>query len=265
MEYSIFQYPFSWLTASFFSMPRLLALFSVVPLFNRQALPGLLRIGVAFSFSVFLIPSLENESINVMRSGSGLFIIIIKEALLGFLIGFVISIPLWALDVAGVYVDNQRGASIASSINPLTGHDSSPLGEVFSQAAIVLLIISGGITMMLTIVYDSYAFWPVFKLLPNFSDQTVMVLLGLVDKLMRIAILLSAPVIFAMFLAELALGMVSRFVPQLQVFFLAMPLKSAIAFFILSVYMANLMRNLSHEIDAMYEIVLSVVKSIFIY
>ena len=79
------------------------------------------------------------------------------------------------------------------------------------------------------------------------------------------AMWVSVPVIFAMFLAELALGMVSRFVPQLQVFFLAMPLKSAIAFFILSVYMANLMGNLSHEIDAMYEIVLSVVKSIFIY
>lgn len=53
---------------------------------------------------------------------------------------------------------------------------------------------------------------------------------------MRLAILLSAPVMFAMFLAEIGLALVSRFVPQLQVFFLAMPIKSGLAMFILAIY-----------------------------
>lgn len=263
MEYSLFQYPFSWLTASFFAFPRILSILSVLPLFSRQALPGLLRVGVAFSIALFLIPVIESELAQVQRSGTALFIIVLKEVIVGFLIGFMLAIPLWALEIMGVFIDNQRGAGIASSVNPLTGHDSSPLGDLFSHAVVVLLIINGGILSILAMIYDSYAIWPVFKLLPDLSAQTPLILLQLADKLMLLAILLSAPVIFAMFLAEFGLGLVSRFVPQLQVFFLAMPVKSAIAFFILSVYAITLFRYMTSLLDDMRTPVFEALSLIF--
>lgn len=263
MEYSIFQFPFSWLTASFFAMPRLLAVFSIFPLFARQAIPGLLRIGVAFSFAIFLIPSIEYDAASVIRSGTGMLVVALKEAIIGLLLGFIISLPIWAMETLGAYIDNQRGAGIASSINPLTGHDSSPLGELFSQATIVFLIISGGVFTILSVIYESYIFWPVFKILPDFSDRTPMILLRLTDQMVLLAILLSAPVIFSMFLAEFGLGLVSRFVPQLQVFFLAMPVKSAIAFFVLSVYASNLFAQLSDQVSVWNSNALKLIKLIF--
>lgn len=264
MEYSLFQYPFSWLTASFFALPRVLSILSILPLFSRQALPGLLRIGVAFSISIFLIPGIEGELAQVQRSGTALFIVILKEVIVGFLIGFILSLPLWALEIMGVFVDNQRGAGIASSINPLTGHDSSPLGDLFSHAAVVLLIINGGFLSILGMIYESYSLWPIFNLLPEFSEKTPLILLQLLDQLMLLAILLSAPVIFAMFLAEFGLGLVSRFVPQLQVFFLAMPVKSAIAFFIFSVYAATLLQYMSTLLGDIRSPVWSALTSIFV-
>lgn len=263
MEKELLQFGFSWLTASFFAMPRLLSIFSVIPLFNRQALPGVLRVGVAFSFAILVIPLLEPEVINTTRTSTAIFFILLKEMILGLLIGFIVSLPLWALDITGVYVDNQRGASIASTINPLTGHDSSPLGELFTQAGIVLLLISGGMLMILKIIYDSYLLWPVFTLMPTFTDQMPIVLLDLMDRLMRLAGLFSAPVIFAMFLAEVALGLVSRFVPQLQVFFLAMPIKSGIAMFVFAIYTATLMNYVGAELSALPIHVISTLKAIF--
>jgi type III secretion protein T len=263
MEKEIYQFGFSWLTASYFAMPRLLAIFSVIPLFNRQALPGLLRVGVAFSIAIFVIPLIEPDVINTNRASAAILFILLKEMIIGLLIGFMISLPLWALDITGVYVDNQRGASIASSINPLTGHDSSPLGELFTQAGIVLLLISGGMMMILKIIYDSYVLWPVFALMPSFTDQMPILLLDLMDRLMRLAVLFSAPVIFSMFLAEIALGLVSRFVPQLQVFFLAMPIKSGIAIFVFAIYTATLMNYVNVELVALPVQVISTLQAIF--
>jgi type III secretion protein T len=263
METIIIEYPSAVMLAAFYALPRMLAMFSMLPMFNRQALPGLLRIGVAAAFAIFLVPSLLGSSLEQLRHGGLMISILAKEALVGFLIGFLVAIPLWAVDIMGAYVDNQRGASIAATINPLTGHDTSPLGELFSQAALVLLLISGGLLMLLDLVYASYVLWPVFKLLPAFSDQTPMLLLAQLDRLALLAVLFSAPVIFAMFLAEVGLAIVSRFVPQLQVFFMAMPIKSAIAMYVFAVYAATLLGYISTEIAGFPEGVSTLIKAIF--
>jgi type III secretion protein T len=251
MDYALVYQPASWMSAAFYALPRMLAMFSVLPMLNRQALPGVLRMGVASAFAVFVVPSLLEGAMDFSRSGGSALTLITKEAMIGFILGFFVALPLWALDIVGAYIDNQRGASIAATINPLTGHDTSPLGEMFSQAGMVVLLISGGLLMILELIYLSYLLWPVFAMLPRLSDQTPTIVLGLMDKLMWLAVMLSAPVIFSMFLAEVGLGIVSRFVPQLQVFFLAMPLKLPIAMFVLSVYMAALIGYFSDEyVDA---------------
>ena len=231
----------------FYAMPRMLAMFSVLPMFNRQALPGLLRVGTAFAFALFIVPSLVEPTVGTGMHGLRMLAVVMKEAAIGFLLGFLIALPLWATDIMGAYIDNQRGASIAATINPLTGHDTSPLGELFGQAAMVYLLMTGGLLLILQLVYASYQAWPVYEMLPRFSDQMALLLLGLMDRLMWLAVLLSAPVIFSMFLAEVGLGIVSRFVPQLQVFFLAMPVKSAIAIFVFSVYVGTLFGYVREE------------------
>lgn len=249
--------------AGFYALPRMLAMFSMLPMFNRQALPGLLRIGVAAAFAAFIVPSLLGTSLDQIRHGGLMISILAKEALIGFLIGFLVAIPLWAVDIMGAYVDNQRGASIAATINPLTGHDTSPLGELFSQAALVLLLVPGGLLMLLDLVYASYVLWPVFQMLPSFSEQTSTLLLAQLDRLVMLAVLLGAPVVFAMFLAEVGLAIVSRFVPQLQVFFMAMPIKSAIAMYVFAIYSATLLGYVANEFESFSDGVMSLLKAIF--
>jgi type III secretion protein T len=101
-------------------------------------------------------------------------------------------------------------------------------------------------------------------MLPKFSPEMPVELLYLMDKLMRMAVLFSAPVIFVMFLAEIGLGLVSRFVPQLQVFFLAMPIKSALAMFMFSVYTAVLLGYLAKELEALRHTVLPSIRAMFL-
>lgn len=263
MEKGIIEFPAAWMSAIFMAMPRILAIFSILPMFSRQALPGLLRVGVAFSVAIFIVPSLVGESISSSFSAVYTMGIILKEVMIGFVLGFLIALPLWAFDIMGAYVDNQRGASIASTINPLTGHDTSPLGELFSQAAVTFLLISGGYILILNVIFDSFSLWPVYTLLPKFSSETPMILLSQMDRLMSMAVLFSAPIIFAMFLAEFGLGLISRFVPQLQVFFMAMPIKSALAMFMFAIYTVALFGYAADEFEPIGKTAILILSSIF--
>lgn len=262
MDLGAFEGPMHVLNTLGYAIPRLLAMFSMIPLLSKAALPGMLRTCVAMAIGVLLVPSLLDQAA-VQHSAMAALLILAKEVLLGMAIGLVMAIPLWAFETMGAFIDNQRGASISQIINPLTGHDSSPLGELFSQAAITYLLAGGGFLTLLGAAYASYEIWPVFAGLPRFDADAARVLLGQLDRLTRLAVLLGAPAIIAMFLSEMGLALVSRFAPQLQVFFLAMPIKSGIALFVFAVYGAALFDHGGAEILGLGK-ALDTVRSLFV-
>lgn len=237
---------FPYLKAFGFALPRFLAVFSILPLLSKEALPMMLRIGVIGSFAIFLVPGLLDEA-SVPRDGLQLGGVILKELFIGVLIGFVLAIPLWALETMGDLCDTQRGASIAQTLNPLSGHETSPLGQLFNQAVVTFLFVIGGFLLIVGAVFDSFRIWPVFGWGLHITPEAPRLLLGLLDKFMGLAVLLAAPVIFCMFLAEAGMALISRFVPQLQVFFLAMPVKSAIAMLVFAIY-ATVLFDYSNQV-----------------
>ena len=85
----------------------------------------MLRMGVAGGLSLFLVPGLIDPAMAVERSTGVVIVICFKEALIGLLLGFIIALPIWAFEVMGAYIDSQRGASIAQTLNPLTGYQRS--------------------------------------------------------------------------------------------------------------------------------------------
>jgi len=226
---------FLHLKAFGFALPRFLAVFTILPLLSRETLPMTIRVAAIGSFATFLVPSLV-DGVPLAHEPLVAMGIVLKEVLIGTMIGFVVAIPLWTFEIMGDLCDTQRGATIAQILNPLSGHETSPLGELFNQAVVTFLFVIGGFLLLLGVIYDSFRIWPVFGWWPHFASDAPQVGLDLLDRLMRLAVLLSAPVIFCMFLAEVGMAIVSRFVPQLQVFFLAMPVKSAIAMLVFAMY-----------------------------
>ena len=241
-----FLQPMQLLATYAIAMPRLLVMFSMIPVLSRESLPGLLRFGVVAAMATLQVPGLLEPVAFGDRDPLAIAMLAGKESLVGMMLGFLIAIPVWAFDTMGSYIDNQRGASIAQTINPMTGHDSSPLGELFSQAAVTYLLAGGGLLLIMGIAYRSFELWPILSWTPHLSDEMPQILLAQLDRLTRLAVLLGSPVILSMLLAELGLALVSRFAPQLQVFFLAMPVKSGIAMFVFAVY-AGTMFDIAHD------------------
>jgi type III secretion protein T len=221
------------LVAFLLALPRCYAFMAASQLLPPTAVPRIARNTAILVIAMPLTPPLVPIA-PIFVENIPLFMgYFLKEAALGFVMGYLVTWLFWAVQAAGTFIDNQRGAAIASSIDPLQGHESSPLGTLFSQAFITYFFSVGGFLLIIGLLYASFREWPITATLPLVMDAFPAMILEILDHGTRLAFIIAAPIVAVMFFAEFALALVSRFAPQIQVFILAMPIKSALAIAIL--------------------------------
>ena len=218
-------------------MARIGGAFAICPALTESMIPGVARRAAVLGFSVLMIPAVTAQ----MPPGEpilGMFALLaVKEALIGFLLGFFAAIPFWIAENIGNFMDNQRGATMGEVYSPLNGSQVSTTGIFFTQIVSTLFFVGGAVFIFLGALYKSYALWPVFTEGVSFAPDTPAQILGTLDGMLRTTVVISAPVIILMFLATIGLGLVNRTAPQLNVFFLSMPVKSALGIAMLIVYL----------------------------
>ncbi|AZZ91034.1 EscT/YscT/HrcT family type III secretion system export apparatus protein [Hahella sp. KA22] len=231
------------LTLFMFTVPRLLAAMSVMPFLSKSFFGGtLIRNGVVLSLSLFLFPIVDEGYKPETMEPFMYALIIFKEVIIGFCLGWLAALPFWALEAVGFFIDNQRGSTMASAMNPLTGSQASPVGILFVQTFTTLFFLGGNFLTLMGAIYASYHAWPIFSFFPRIELSAAGFFFAQLDYFMSIVVLFAAPLIACMFLAEFGLGLVSRFAPQLNVFFLSMPVKSLVCMVMLTFYVGVLMR-----------------------
>ncbi len=225
-----------------FSVTRLMGFFKGSPILSQQIVTGYLRTAFALSLVFILYPIVQvghppGEVPLLWTAG-----ILIKEFLLGFLLGYAVGLIFWVGHGVGFLIDNQRGAAIASTFVALLEDQGSPLASMVMMTMLTLMFVSGAFLTVLSFLFETYRLWPVFSFFPALSKQDLPLLINRFDHFVYMTALLASPVLIATFLTEFGLGIVNRFAPQLNVFFLSMPIKSAVAVVILIVYATFLMQ-----------------------
>lgn len=231
-------------------MARLVALLSMLPYYSKQANSSLVRVAIAMAFTVPAVPMLMSQYGQHMTEG-WLLGVLVREAFLGFCMGWAIALPFWAAEAIGFIISNQYGATVGNTTDALTGNEASPLGTLLLQLYLVLFLMHGGANAVLDTFYTSYTVWPLAAAWPTLDAGFPAHWLKLLDAMMRLSVMLAAPAMIAMLLAEIGLAIVSMFAPQLQVFFLAMPVKACVALFVLTLYLALLMGYLGDHAAVM--------------
>jgi len=237
---------FELLKATFFTytllLPRMLATFAVLPFMGKSVMGGaLIRNGVVASLALMVFPVIDHQLEGVKLDVTSVMLIILKEVFIGVVIGYLATIPFWAIEAAGFFIDNQRGSTMASSLNPLSGSQASPIGILLVQAVTTVFFVSGMFMLFLSALYSSYVTWPVTSYVPDWlNSDAPLFFIKQLDILINLTFIFAAPAIISMFLSEFGLGLISRFSPQLNVFFLAMPIKSAVAIAVLMIYLTVL-------------------------
>ena len=235
-------------------MARIGGAFAICPALTESMIPGVARRAAVLGFSCLAIPfvkaGMPPGEPNVWMFG----LLALKEAVIGFLIGFFAAIPFWIAENVGNFIDNQRGATMGEVYSPLNGSQVSTTGIFFTQIVSTVFFVSGAILLVLGALYKSYAVWPVFPADTGgfiaFAPNAPVQMLGALDGMLRTTVVISAPVIIVMFLATIGLGLVNRTAPQLNVFFLSMPVKSALGVAMLILYLPFIMDMLMYTKDS---------------
>lgn len=226
-----------------FALPRLTAALSITPFFGPQFIQGMARQVVIISLSLIVVPIVAHAAPAPAFVGASfgmVGVIIAKEVALGLVLGYVSGFVFWIAEGAGFFIDNQRGSSMAEMQDPVSGSSTSPFGLLLTKIVAVLFFVGGGFHAFLTLLYESYRMWPVFEYFPAFHPELPAAALGILDGIVGYIVLFASPLVLAMFLAEFGLGLMNRFSPQLNVFFLSMPVKSGVASVLIILYLATL-------------------------
>ena len=207
---------------------RMLGVFTLLPIFTRLGISGLLRGGVALALSLPLASGMALDG-GLAGIGTGYLVMLLgKEALVGVLIGLVAGVPFWVAEAGGDLIDQQRGSESALLPDPSGVGESGITGTLLVLTAATVFMGGGGLRLLQQGVFDSYQLWPAASLLPKFSPDAAILTLSMLDRLARGGLVLASPLLVAMLLAEFSLGLISRFAPQLNVFDLALSVKGIV-------------------------------------
>ncbi|MCG8530921.1 MAG: type III secretion system export apparatus subunit SctT [Desulfovibrionales bacterium] len=240
------------MTVFFICLVRIILIFRTAPFLAGEAVARNVRNTVCMSLVFLVYPVVRGEIDGELMLTPFLMVVVIKEAIIGLLIGYLLGLLFWTAEGMGFIIDNQRGASMASSLDPLSGQSSSPLGSMFFQTIVMLFFTTGAFVSFIGFVMHSYVTWPVFSFVPNLENkQLVDLFIDQFALLIKSVFVLAGPILIVCFLTDLGLGLINRFAPQLNVFFLSMPVKSGLALFVLIIYVRVLMRIFGKNISQM--------------
>ncbi len=166
--------------------------------------------------------------------------LLLKEVALGILLGVLLSMPFWMFEAVGALLDNQRGALAGGQLNPSLGPDATPIGHLFKQLAIFLLISTLGLGALTQVIWDSYLIWPPTVWFPLPAANGMGLFIDLLGDTFTHMLLYAAPFIAVLLLLEFGFALLGVYSQQLQVSTLAPPIKSLAGIGILLLYFALL-------------------------
>jgi len=207
-------------------MSRMLVAFSIIPLFVGNGIPGSIRVIFVAGLAFGLLPLAFADDVLAAIPLASMPLYVAKEAAVGLVLGLLASVGFWALYAAGAIIEYQAGLAFATTIDPLTGQDESLLGSLLVRLFTALFLVTGGLLSLISMLFDSYVIWPLSSLTPVVgSPLLVELLLRALSELLIAAMKVAAPFVILMLMIEIAFGLLSRFAPMLNVFFLVLPLK----------------------------------------
>lgn len=223
---------FSWLSSHALlvglATTRIAVAFLLLPVFTSELIPPLIRNAIFVAFA--LISVMLQPTISVADFSTGDWIMLFaKEAFVGAAIGVFFGIMLWAFEAAGQVIDTQIGATMAQIIDPLSGHQTSLTGAFLSRLANFVFMAVGGLLILIGILMESYALWPIGQVLPDLAKLGVTLFEAEFSNFFQLMLLISAPMLVVLFIIDSVLGLVNRYAQELNVFFLSMSLKALAA------------------------------------
>ena len=215
--------------------PRLFGFWMGLALVANNVAPLIVRNGLALATALFAYPITSASMPDVLPNALGWLVIIPKELLLGYGIGFMFSIIIWAFENAGSLIDIQSGLNNAAVMDPTSNSDVAPSGMLAKQFAIALFVMTGMLDQLSVALVQSFVVWPWSQWAPHVKLSPMNLFMWRSDTLWQLSLQIASPVLFVLLCLEFGLGLINRVTPQFDVFNIGMSLKVVAAMFVMAI------------------------------
>jgi flagellar biosynthetic protein FliR len=219
---------------------RILAVLATAPLFSNKVIPKLVKTGFGAILALVVLPvanSLTQVGLTVAPPNTlSLALLIAQEILIGVLFGFISNLVFVSIGVAASMIGVQSGFQSGQLFNPFFNASSSALDQYYSLIAIALFLSIDGHHWLIWALVRTFEIAPVGTFV--LSASTFERFMVLINETFKVGVSLALPVVGTLLLTDIGLGLIARAVPQIQVFFVGLPLKVGLGFITLALSMS---------------------------
>ncbi len=234
----MFRLSFQELNTVLLIFARVSIIFFLFPFFSSSAIPTHSKIGLAFLVTLSLFPVVDLKGSGVPTSPSGLVQLTLGELMVGLMLGILLQIFFEGVRMLGEVVGLQTGFSITNILDPQSGVQISVLSDMAYLMCMVLFLILNGHHILLNSIRESFEIIRVGSV--GLSEEAFKDVMGKLGDMFIIAIKLAAPAMACLLLVNMALGIITKLIPQMNVMIVAFPVQIVVGLFFFGISLAIL-------------------------
>lgn len=251
----------AWIAAFLFPLARILALIASSPVLGNKQIPIRIKISLAMLITVIVAPNIPMPSNIEPASAEGLFILT-QQILVGLAMGFTMRLIFTAVEMAGDLAGMQMGLGFASFYDPVNASYTPVIAQFLGILATLAFLSINGHLYMLSALADSFQAFPISTTMPSAAAFRTLAEWG--TTIFSHSLQLAMPLIGSLMITNLALGILTRSAPQLNIFAVGFPITLTVGFVTLALslpYLAPMLDHVINEgVDTMQRIALQMAK-----
>lgn len=211
------------------------------PIFGRRNIPAIVKVGLSMGIALCAAPNLLHVSV-VQYGSFEIILALLKELAVGFVMGFTLQLFLAIFHIGGGVVDLQIGLGMASLYDPASNSQISIIGNIVTTMYTLLFFISNSHVRLMGIGVKSFDLVPIgFE---SISTRIGIHMLDLFSHVLAYAVQLALPIIVTQFIVEVAVGILMRVVPNINVFVVNLQVKLGVGVIVILAIIPVLVRHL---------------------
>lgn len=237
---------------------RVSAVLIAAPIFGHRSFLSRGKIGLAFMVTLIVFPIVAERGFEVPEGIFTYVFMMISEVIMGLILGFIVLLVFVGIQFAGQLAGLQMGFGIVNVIDPQSSNQISILGQFLNILAILILLSLNGHHVILNGLLHSFDVVPLGGV--TLPEAVMVKLIALCAQIFVVAVKISAPILVALFLVSVAMGILARTVPQMNVFIVGFPLQIGVGMTALSLSLPLFYLVMERVIDVLERDLVTVIR-----
>jgi flagellar biosynthesis protein FliR len=220
-----------WLPFTMLVFVRLSAMMTTMPILGFSTVAGRIRIAMALILTLIIAPSVGENFTTEYSSLAVLVVDIMRELMIGLFVGFGARLVFEAFTLAGGFVSFQMGLSMINIVDPNSGSNAPVIGNFWLLVLIMFFLVTNSHHFLMEVLFFNFKAIPLTE--AKFDPVAGQTLINAGSLIYELAVRFAAPMMVLMLINDVAIAFAARVMPQLNIFFISLPMKLGVGIFMI--------------------------------